>query len=168
VRSPPDRFVPGPTRPVVFTDGDIVDATTGTPVVADRSTISLPTTLTATQKKVQLWNEARALGWSKEIDHASSTKPKLDKFIKGKSAVGATPILPDLSSSSSSSSGSGVKMSGRGGASTTRLQVLVGSIEAGNRGKALTKQVMEMSDELLIAGKLSKSQHKQIYDRYVK
>jgi hypothetical protein len=71
------------------------------------------------------------------------------------------------SSSRRARSGAGCE-GARPNASTTRLQVLVGSIEAGNRGKALSKQVMEMSDELLIAGKLSKSQHKQIYDRYVK
>jgi hypothetical protein len=57
-------------------------------------------------------------------------------------------------------------MRGRG-ATTTRLQVLTGSVEAGNRSKTISREIMTLSDELLNAKKISKAQHKQIYDRYV-
>lgn len=51
--------------------------------------------------------------------------------------------------------------------SLLRLQLLIGSQEAGNRSKKLTNDIMEMLDQLLDNGEISKKTHKAIYERYI-
>ena len=177
-RRHPDRFTPRVTGEVVKKDGDLIDVSTGAPIELGRPSISKPTLSLDVVHKMKLWNEAKDLGWSKPFH--KTTKPKTyEKFIiKNRkptlSDFGASFTRPDRTDDifDTDHEGSGMRKRSvkrlKGGATPTRLQVLVGSIEAGNKSKALSKQVMEMSDELLIAGKLTKSQHKHIYDRYVK
>lgn len=50
-----------------------------------------------------------------------------------------------------------------------RLKILIGSYEAGNnKNKLLRNELMLIIDKLLALEKLSKEQHKEIYERYIK
>ena len=50
-----------------------------------------------------------------------------------------------------------------------RLRTLIGSYHAGNiNNKPLKNELMKISDELLKSGKMSKKEHKTIYDQYIK
>jgi hypothetical protein len=188
-RGAPDRFIPGVTGEVIKKDGDLVDAKSGLPIALGRETIL--------DEKERLIRDIRKLRPSYNPG-SSGVQAIRDRLTveKAKKASPTSSSSSSSSASSSASSSSSSTFSGleglfdtvvgdtgkkavkkvkkgsglRGGcgATHTRLQVLVGSMEAGNKSKALSKQVMEMSDELLIDGKISKSQHKQIYDRYVK
>ena len=49
-----------------------------------------------------------------------------------------------------------------------RLYVLIGSIEAGNKSNEIKNEIMELLDALLNRGAITKSEHKHIYNKYVK
>lgn len=92
-------------------------------------------------------------------------KPSFDQFKDATRRVRESNKRREGSTTrASSSSQTGLGLTNK---NHNRLKLLVGSIQAGNRSKKINKELMELIDNMLNKGELTKYQHKTIYKKYL-
>lgn len=174
------RFGVDPKRDVKIVAGEIIDTASNKPVVGFNPGFVPPPNVVK-QNKSSLYDQAVSLGLT-GVTRKASRVPDLQKFISEN--LSKTPSAFSKGSSSGAFTGlfdtitfdptpepkdtKGKKQAGSGLHSTQRLQVLLGSIAAGNKSKAINDKAMVMMDDLLINKKITKKQHKQMFDKFIK